>query len=92
MPESETPIPTVDTPAKAIVIRLPWYRESAFRAWIKNSLSTIGVAFGVVAADWTTWKTAMISAGVLIMKDLIGSAWDIWFATPEVFQRPPADK
>jgi hypothetical protein len=80
-----------DAPKSTLVVRLPWYRESAFRAWIKNSLSTIGVAFGVVAADWASWKTALISAGVLIAKDLIGSAWDIWFASPDVFQKPPVE-
>lgn len=79
-----------ELPVRTSVVPLPWYRESAFRAWIKNSLSTIGLAFAVVAADWTAWKTALISAGVLIAKDLIGSAWDIWFASPDTFQKPPA--
>lgn len=70
-------------------VQLPWYRESAFRAWVRNSLSTLALAVGTAQSGAVTWGGAFAGAGVLILKDLLASAYDIWWAGPDVFQVEP---
>ena len=71
-------------PATPVVIRAtltPWYKRSAFRAWVKNSFSTLA---GVPIIDVTGlvgWRQALIVAAVLIGKDLLSAAYEILYGT-----------
>lgn len=73
------------------VIRLPWYRESAFKAWVKNSLSTLVIAIGAIQTNVATWQATLTIAALSIVKDFVGSAYDIFVGGPDVYQEPPAD-
>jgi len=62
-----------------VVTRTPWWHRSAFKAWVKNSFSTLA---GVPIIDVTGlvgWKDALIVAGVLIAKDLLTSMYEILY-------------
>lgn len=61
------------------VTRPPFYQRGAFRAWVKNSFSTLA---GVPIIDVTGlvgWKDALVVAGVLIGKDLLTSMYEILY-------------
>ncbi len=62
-----------------VVTRTPWWHRSAFKAWVKNSFSTLA---GVPIIDVTGlvgWKDALVVAGVLIAKDLLTSMYEILY-------------
>lgn len=62
-----------------VATRTPWFHRSAFKAWVKNSFSTLA---GVPIIDVTGlvgWKDALIVAGVLIAKDLLTSMYEILY-------------
>ena len=67
-------------PVEPQVLRVtltPWYSRTAFKAWVKNSFSTLA---GVPIVDVTGlvgWRQGLIVAGVLIAKDLLGSLYEI---------------
>lgn len=64
-------------PEQILATRTPWYRRSAFRAWVKNSFSTLA---GVPIIDVTGlvgWRDALLVAAVLIGKDLLGSLYEV---------------
>lgn len=82
------------TMAEILVVTLtPWWKRSAFRAWVKNSFSTLA---GVPIIDVTGlvgWRDALIVAAVLIVKDLLASMYEILYGKDSESYRetpPPA--
>lgn len=81
-----------DTPTlRTDVMVLPWYRESAFKAWAKKAFGVLSFAAGAIMQAPGEWLKIAGGAVGLIVADFLGSAYDIFFGGPEVFQAPPLE-
>lgn len=82
-------------PVKRETIALPWYRESAWRAWVKGTFSDFAIATGAIlgilgTGQPFTWVPLGFAAGFRF-KALLESAYDIWWGGPQTFQAPPPE-
>lgn len=62
-----------------VATRTAWYHRSAFKAWVKDSLTTLSAVPIVDVAGWVTWKNALVVAGVMIGKGLLTSLYEILY-------------
>ena len=60
-----------------VATRTPWFHRSAFKAWVKDSLTTLGSAMIVDVAGWVSWRQSLVVAAVLIGKGLLHSLYEI---------------
>lgn len=78
-------------------VEVPWFRESAFRAWVKGALTDLALAVGAVLAifqggtpeaqaKW--WVPLALWAG-LATKTFIQSAFDIFWGGEATYQKAP---
>lgn len=82
-----------------VAMELPWYRESAFRAWVKGTLSDLALATGAVIGMFQTdgekarsmWWIPLALAGGNAVKNFLQAAYDIFWASPDTYQAPPAE-
>lgn len=74
------------------MLRLPWYQESAFRAWIKKSCTAAATAVTTIATGSAPWKPTLLVAGGYILADFLLSVPDIFFLGPDVFRPEDAPK
>lgn len=76
-----------------VLIPVPWFRESAFRAWVKKSCVGFGGAFVGAASgslpDGVTLLGALGIAGLYSVGDFILSVPDIFFSGPDTYQAAP---
>lgn len=57
----------------------PFFRRSAFRAWFKNTMTTLITLVTVVTTTPDLWKPALVVSAGSVVKDFLGSAWEIIF-------------
>ena len=62
-----------------VATRTPWFHRSAFKAWVKDSLTTLSAVPIVDVAGWVTWKNALVVAAVMIGKGLLTSMYEILY-------------
>lgn len=78
------------------LIPLPWYRESAFRAWVKKTCTAVGGAFIGYASnalpEGVGLMLALKVAAIYSVGDLILSVPDIFFSGPDTYQQAPTPK
>ena len=79
------------TPVRTAVIALPWYRESAFKAWVKKAFGVLSFAAGAIMQTPGEWVKIMGGAVGVIVADFLGSAYDIFFSGPETLQVQPVE-
>ncbi len=73
-------------------IPVPFYRDSAFRAWVEKSGAILAAAVIQVTAHPipdVPWTTTLLVAGGAIVADFLGSIHAIFWGGPDVFQDPP---
>jgi hypothetical protein len=71
--------PDDQMPQSFEIERASWHQRTAFRAWVKNSLSTLALAIPAASFDLIEWKVALTGSGVMILKDLVSSGYEIIF-------------
>ena len=49
-----------------VATRTAWYHRSAFKAWVKDSLTTLSAVPIVDVAGWVTWKNALVVAILML--------------------------
>lgn len=76
-------------PETRLVVDTPIYKRSAFKTWVKNSLTTLAGIPIVGGAGFVSWKTSFILAGVLIGKDLVMSMYEIIYGEEESLRPAP---
>lgn len=73
-----------------VVTRIPWYQRSAFRSWVKDSFSTLTAVPIVDVAGLVRWRDGLIVAGVMILKGLLASMYEILYGKdPESYRETP---
>lgn len=83
-------------PAPAPKMLLPWFRESAFLAWIDKTGAAFAAALVALVADVDSirehWQLALLVPLILSVADFLLSIRAIFFAGPVTYQDPPAPK
>lgn len=83
-------------PAPAPKMLLPWFRESAFLAWIDKTGAAFAAALVALVADVGSirenWQLALLAPLILSVADFLLSIRAIFFAGPVTYQDPPPPK
>lgn len=89
-------MPDEVNPAAAPKMLLPWYRESAFLAWIDKTGAAFAAALVALATDIADarehWQIALLVPAMLSAADFLGSLRAIFLSGPVTYQDPPAPK
>lgn len=70
------------------VVPTPWYRRSAFRVLVKNSLATAGGSIFSVMTGLLPWRPTLLGAAGLIIKDFCFSLYEVIYGPNESFEEP----
>lgn len=62
-----------------VATRTRWFHRSAFKAWVKNTFGTLVAVPIADVSGIVNWKQALAVAGILILKDLLGSMYEILY-------------